>query len=447
MVRNILMNNKIVRYIATFIVVCDLLYVSYIQISNFNDKNSESLINIKVGIDIKNDNYPIISSQDDEEEGISTNFSEYISKFRKRPKDGYIIDYEKIVSHCDMSKFLAEQCLEYLDKNESNYIIPNPDLNQKDSLKCSPDQPPMLFHVFWKGDISDKISLMIKSFLFTQPLQCSKLYIWLDDTTMTLEDNPYSYSLLQFSPKYIEFKNWNTEEQLNYDPIYKGWEYNLNKKRRSVSFSDMVRFVVLQRYGGIYVDADVLLLRDLSQFYHTNFEFSYQWSFKEDYNTAVLRLRPNSTTTRMIIEGAMNNRMRFHPFSIKNYFTSVENPTKDDVNPYLYMLPVPLFDPLWLKKDRRQRNSTLTPNINVWYDVFNPELSLNEFVNVDPENATPQLRKVDGFFPGAFTYHWHNNWRTEILPTSWMGILRSAYDEFLSGQQPNIYNEYLSLIM
>jgi hypothetical protein len=246
MFRNTLMNSKFVRYIATFIVVCDLFYVSYIQLSNLNDKNSESLINIKVGIDIKNENYPIIS-QDGEEEGILTNFSEYITKFRKRPKDSYIIDYEKIVSRCDMSKFLAEQCLEYLDKNETDYIIPNPD--QENSLKCSPDQSPMLFHVFWKGDISDKISLMIKSFLFTQPLQCSKLYVWLDDTTMTLEENPYSNSLLQFSPKFVEFKNWNTEQQLNHDPIYKGWEYIFNKKKRSVSFSDMVRFVVLQRYG------------------------------------------------------------------------------------------------------------------------------------------------------------------------------------------------------
>jgi len=285
--------------------------------------------------------------------------------------------------------------------------------------------------------------MMIKSFMFTQPLQCSKLYVWLDDTTMSLEENPHARPFLLFSPKFIEFKNWDTEEQLNNDPIYEGWQFTYKNKRRSVSFSDMVRFVVLQRYGGIYVDADVLLLRDLRPFYQTDFEFSYQWSYKEDYNTAILRLRANSTTTRMAIEGAMKNRMKFHPFSIKKYFTNVENPTKDDVNPYLYMLPVVLFDPLWLKRDSKQQNSILTPNIRAWYDVFNPELSLNEFINVDPEDATPHLRKVDGFFPGAFTYHWHNNWRTKILPTSWMGILQSAYDEFLSGQQPNIYNEYL----
>ncbi|RIA81978.1 hypothetical protein C1645_789226, partial [Glomus cerebriforme] len=358
-----LLNSKLVRYIAAFIIICDLLYVVYIQL--FSNKNLSTLTNVKVGIDINNDNYPIISKDEIEGDDTITNFSNYISSFRNRPNDGYIIDYEKIVAHCDMSKFLAEQCLEYLDKYESDYMIP--DSNSKSSTECSPDQPPMLFHVFWKGDISDKIAMMIKSFLFTQPLKCSKLYVWLDDTTMSLEENPHSSPFLLFSPKFIEFKKWNTEEQLNYDPIYKGWEYIYGTKRRSVSFSDMVRFVVLQRYGGIYVDADVLLLRDLRPFYQTDFEFSYQWSFKEDYNTAVLRLRANSTSSRLAIQGAMKNRMRFHPFSIKRYFTNVENPTKDDVNPYIYMLPVPLFDPLWLKRDKKQPKSILKPNIGAWY--------------------------------------------------------------------------------
>ncbi|CAG8463230.1 15913_t:CDS:2 [Funneliformis mosseae] len=221
------------------------------------------------------------------------------------------------------------------------------------------------------------------------------LYVWLDDNEMRLEDNPHAKPLLKFSPKFIEFMKWDTEEQLDQDPIYHGWKSIYNSKQRTVSFSDMVRFVVLQRYGGIYVDA-------------------YQWSFKEDYNTAVLRLRANSTTTRMVIEGTIQNHMKFHPFDIKKYF--------------------------W---NHKQPKSILTPNINVWYDVFRPDLAPNEFINVEPMDATPALRKVDGFFPGAFTYHWHNNWKTKILPNSWMGVLQSAYDEFLNGQQSNIYNEYL----
>src|SRR5437773_1810231 len=99
MVRNILINNKLFLYIASFIVMCDLLYIGYVHLSNTsnNNKNLDLLTTVKVGIDIKNGSYPIISQ--DDEEGSVTSFSEHISSFRKRPKDGYIIDYEKIVSH------------------------------------------------------------------------------------------------------------------------------------------------------------------------------------------------------------------------------------------------------------------------------------------------------------------------------------------------------------
>jgi mannosyltransferase OCH1-like enzyme len=40
--------------------------------------------------------------------------------------------------------------------------------------------------------------------------------------------------------------------------------------------SDAVRFVVLHKFGGMYIDADILLLHDLQPFYM--YEFAYLWS-------------------------------------------------------------------------------------------------------------------------------------------------------------------------
>ncbi len=40
--------------------------------------------------------------------------------------------------------------------------------------------------------------------------------------------------------------------------------------------SDAVRFVVLHKFGGMYIDTDILLLRDLQPFYIH--EFAYLWS-------------------------------------------------------------------------------------------------------------------------------------------------------------------------
>lgn len=43
-----------------------------------------------------------------------------------------------------------------------------------------------------------------------------------------------------------------------------------------VAYSDAVRFLVLYRFGGIYIDGDVLLLRNLEPFSH--YDFVYEWS-------------------------------------------------------------------------------------------------------------------------------------------------------------------------
>src|SRR5256885_2028630 len=84
---------------------------------------------------------------------------------------------------------------------------------------------------------------------------------------------------MKFYQKNIEFKRWDTEEQLNSDDLYKGWE-KIMSNQRSVAFSDLVRFVVLNRYGGMYMDGDVLFLRDMRPLYHSSIDFSYKWSFK-----------------------------------------------------------------------------------------------------------------------------------------------------------------------
>jgi WD repeat and SOF domain-containing protein 1 len=46
--------------------------------------------------------------------------------------------------------------------------------------------------------------------------------------------------------------------------------------------------MILNLYGGIYVDGDVLFLRDMSLFWTEN--FAYRWSQLETWNTAVLGL-------------------------------------------------------------------------------------------------------------------------------------------------------------
>jgi hypothetical protein len=62
----------------------------------------------------------------------------------------------------------------------------------------------------------------------------------------------------------------------------------VHNQRNLAGVLDLVRFMILNLYGGIYVDGDVLFLRDMSLFWTEN--FAYRWSQLETWNTAVLGL-------------------------------------------------------------------------------------------------------------------------------------------------------------
>lgn len=57
--------------------------------------------------------------------------------------------------------------------------------------------------------------------------------------------------------------------------------------RLSVILSDMARFIICHRFGGIYLDADTIFLRDWEELWGWKGAFAYRWSRLEKFNTAV----------------------------------------------------------------------------------------------------------------------------------------------------------------
>lgn len=113
--------------------------------------------------------------------------------------------------------------------------------------------------------------------------------------------------------------------------------------RLSVVLSDMARFVLTHRFGGIYLDADTLLLRDWEPLFQWSGAFGYRWSRLEKYNTAVLKMRPNTALGSMLFKTALANGLDFHPMTISRYSQDA------GFEPLLRRLPDALFDPAWLK--------------------------------------------------------------------------------------------------
>ena len=118
----------------------------------------------------------------------------------------------------------------------------------------------------------------------------------------------------------------------------------------STVLSDMVRFVLLHRFGGIYLDADTLFLRDWEELWNYRGAFAYRWSWHEKYNTAIIKMHKGSALTSFLFKTALENKMDFHPMTISRYLNDA------GLEPLLFRLPDALFDSAWLNMEGYQRD-------------------------------------------------------------------------------------------
>jgi DDB1- and CUL4-associated factor 13 len=125
--------------------------------------------------------------------------------------------------------------------------------------------------------------------------------------------------------------------------------------RLSVILSDMARFVLCHRFGGIYLDADTILLRDWEELWGWKGAFAYRWSRLEKYNTAVLRMNKGSALGTFLFRTALKNGLDFHPMTVSRYTADAH------VEGLLLRLPDALFDAAWLNTENYQRERPPQP--------------------------------------------------------------------------------------
>ncbi|KAK4045980.1 hypothetical protein OIV83_006465 [Microbotryomycetes sp. JL201] len=392
--------------------------------------------------------------------------------------------------------------------------IAHPSHPTADSI-CDPDNP-RLFHMFWTGDFTDKPYIAALSFLYTQNLGLNQssstrsrncrpqLWIWInpgptssvpyphaqEELKEAMQRNRWSAPLLhpRFS-EHIKFRLWNMTEQLDGVERMEGWRskplfQSHGKKfkksiqqgfqdhdratvrssdaksydRLSVVLSDMARFVLTFRFGGVYVDADTIFLRDWTELFNWRGAFAYRWSRLPLYNTAVLKMQRGSMTGDWLFKTAVANGNDFHPMTLSRY-------TKDaGMDSLIMRLPDALFDPPWLNVENYQRDRPAFPSFKSFDDFF--DQTTNEL-----EPGLPGTLGFDHFFRGAFSYHWHNFWWKPFDPDrnypdlgqrfvdtnvplrrsseavqgdlSWSQVLKRTFESFVRGDNPNMYGEWI----
>lgn len=212
-------------------------------------------------------------------------------------------------------------------------------------------------------------------------------------------------------------------------------------KGSRVSYSDAVRFLLVYRFGGIYIDGDTLLLRNLEPFAHD--DFVYEWShLKQGMNTAVFGAAQQSAFTGAVIQAALRAAVSvntatgrvtfnaamfngvFHPFKVLHRIPR-------QIAARVVTLPSIPFDPIWLTADTpRFKTHTITQlHVLRSWEIFFTKPSSYVVAPAAPADV----------FKGAFTYHWHNTWKAPFVESSLIGQLVNTYERFLQGKQPNPY--------
>jgi Glycosyltransferase sugar-binding region containing DXD motif len=318
-----------------------------------------------------------------------------------------------VIGELDM-KLLPDEKL-YLSTDAClNYLKKIPKIPQSEPTVILQEQP-LIFHCYWSGKFGAKQTLSIKSFLATQDLLRSQLWLWLDKSNGydQYENNRHLKPL--FSR--ITVKSYDSTQEAADTPLVSS---GLLEIKDQVMHSNIFRMMVLYKYGGCYFDLDTLFLRNFFELWNILpvWEFCYRWAGKSFANSAILTLNKHSKASSYLIEKAAQ-QMKCLP---KDLFRIADEKLE------LLMLPAVFFDPLWLLKDKIDTHSNY------------PFKSFKEFYRaMNMEQLDRRIPKIQEFLNPCFAYHWHNQWNASEIPNSIAGYFNRQFDSILTnkyGLQP-----------
>lgn len=229
------------------------------------------------------------------------------------------------------------------------------------------------FHCYWNGNLNEKHLLSIFSCYYFNKKH--KIILWLENNIK----NDFNKEI----EKYAEIKYFSLSAEKKSTNFINNFYYN-----KSVSFySDVIRYLLLYNYGGIWFDLDCFILRSFDPlFYNYGNEICvYQWANQNHPNGAIyMSLEAKSEKMKKNIEFIIkqNRCWGFQEASLTY-----------DIPLDMLVLPCSWFDGSWIENP-----------YNIKFKSF-----------FDKTNETYNF---DNFFKGSFCYHWHSQWNDTVDETS-----------------------------
>ena len=246
----------------------------------------------------------------------------------------------------------------------------------------------VIFHCYWNGILNQKHVYSILSFYYFNAYKNKhKIILWIENNT----PNQYNIEI----EKYAEIRNFSLKHEINNSHFITS---NFYYKKSLSFYSDVVRYLLLYNYGGIWFDLDCFCLRNFDPIL-CNFEDQvcvYQWENKNYPNGAIyISLKSKSDKMKSNIDFIIN---RGRGWGFQEALLTYDLPLD------MLVLPCSWFDASWIRT---------THNIS-FGDFF---------------KDTEQKYNFNNFFKGSFCYHWHNQWSEKISDNSIiMDLVKIIYD-------------------
>jgi hypothetical protein len=303
-----------------------------------------------------------------------------------------------------------------------------------------------LWHIHWRGRIdNNKIIFQIKSILATQYV--TKIYFWVEDINWTktsknyinleqfkdiVEIKVFDRNIIALAPGPKSVKSWVIQ-------YYEQSQESLAKSQAQVKFSgemlktnvisldrryktDMFRWIILSIYGGMYTDADTLMLRDVRDIRINN--WSSKWGTSLHAEACILKLEKGSDAYEQMFRNDPTNPQCF--LKLKNELPEAFSYKYDNLR--ITSLPTTFFDISWI----------IDSNIGTGIPfIKEPSYETTDgFFKQTNEEVT-----LNEFFKGCFSYHWHNHWDEPELKNSLAGKLNADIDKIIEKKYNIIPNK------
>ena len=184
----------------------------------------------------------------------------------------------------------------------------------------------------------------------------------------------------------------------------------------TVASSDAARLIILHLYGGVYLDFDMLLLRDLRPLLLASLShpFAERWGLHTGYNNALVALKANSSISSYLLRGGTRMGLVFHFMALQSMLMK-EGRDDSDTQRGLWKLETGFFDPVWRVVDGGRQGNCTVPCLSDFAAVFRSHTDEYEWSGWQKDQVNGKNRTMQNFFRGAWGFHLHNQVRDFFL--------------------------------